>query len=750
MKTKKKKLPSCILLSEFCQKVGPDSIWSFPRDYNLKNFLVQIMSTESKQNTTRIIKVGKKTHAFIYYFDLLDIHARGFTRPLVLCLILCSHTKIMQQISEIQKDFEDVANMMIRYNSAVCLHDIPAQLALLHNIHSQLKEKTSLRDEDEAHEIEDEIEAIEALKGNLENNKNKYKIQNGDDSQIDIPEPEIRTQAHLRDVDEKLRPISLITGSKISEYIFCHKLPDIFRKYKQRLYLWNCSQYLSVPVFPKSTQFSIGGYYLINYNPDADFIDNHNYHFFPKKLLDVDNFSFNIKSINEIENEIEFENEKQNQNQNENQNSEKNQNQNQNQNNDENQNQNNQNQNQDQNGNSFLFNNITKNDLNFDNLNKNSQNIDKQNQKNTLNNQELENQFFDYNFDSIFEKKNQSKMLSENYYNECKYMTKLKENKNQIQNQIQIESILLNFFESSWFNRHKESTKSDSLVQFISHTKHINSLIFLLLKGRPLIIYADESHKQEATTFISNLSLFLPGIIANRIPKDLWIESFESITKYSQIQLCGFSKLNGDVQNWMHFYFSIYDYESKKFILPLKLQRQSNTKHQNPSNEKQSSQNEKQTINEMKQFIDHQNENSENDIQSQSQNQSHNPTGNSSAFTNKLIKKLKLCTNDMMFFTILHHYLYEFAISGFLYYIKTIQSTFDKEKSMLKSYGISIGNMLLQEYDDFDVISDDFFQDFNLADIQILKNFANIVKTQQSEDGLSFSPKNLSLDFSFY
>eukprot|EP00761_Pharyngomonas_kirbyi_P008868 gb/GECH01008880.1/.p1 GENE.gb/GECH01008880.1/~~gb/GECH01008880.1/.p1 ORF type:complete len:429 (+),score=99.19 gb/GECH01008880.1/:1-1287(+) len=93
-------------------------------------------------------------------------------------------------------------------------------------------------------------------------------------------------------------------------------------------------------------------------------------------------------------------------------------------------------------------------------------------------------------------------------------------------------------------------------------------LVFPLLKGRPLVIYAQEEHKHFIFPLVNALSTFIPGPLSSPCI-ETWRSSLSgsalSMSDLSHIKLMGLSK-DVKIPYMVQHYVSILDYEERKLV----------------------------------------------------------------------------------------------------------------------------------------------------------------------------------------
>lgn len=151
-----------ILVSEFSEIVGPRPVLTLPEEcatsFNKNSFAVRIMSvdctapvtvdTDSKKDGFHIagdtqvflMEPSEGAVAYIHYFTLYDIHARGYVRPYCVAYVTNEHSKIMSNFALFRDYFSRVSAYFKYGNAMVFLDDLQRRLDYLYYTKRKLSE----------------------------------------------------------------------------------------------------------------------------------------------------------------------------------------------------------------------------------------------------------------------------------------------------------------------------------------------------------------------------------------------------------------------------------------------------------------------------------------------------------------------------------------------------------------------------------------------------------------------------------
>ncbi|XP_046405191.1 guanine nucleotide exchange protein smcr8b-like isoform X2 [Ischnura elegans] len=139
-----------IVLAEFSEVKGPIPLLTVPLTYadfgvDLDDFILKIMSVDYQANASGSFRFTADTqvlqtdiiegvHAYVHYFTLNDICARGFVRPLCLAYISRNKKKLELEVSLLRESFLQVSGVMKEENRCLFLEEVSLGLQRLKNI----------------------------------------------------------------------------------------------------------------------------------------------------------------------------------------------------------------------------------------------------------------------------------------------------------------------------------------------------------------------------------------------------------------------------------------------------------------------------------------------------------------------------------------------------------------------------------------------------------------------------------------
>jgi hypothetical protein len=140
-----KKPKDFIVLSEFSEQVGPVPVLVKPEKgaglFDVSSFSVRIMSSDMQRSLsggsfafsedTQVILSEKADglYAYVHYFSLHDIHARGYVRQYAISYVTSSVRKITDNFSDLLERFSEVTRMLRCGNHKIFGKDIEHRLA---------------------------------------------------------------------------------------------------------------------------------------------------------------------------------------------------------------------------------------------------------------------------------------------------------------------------------------------------------------------------------------------------------------------------------------------------------------------------------------------------------------------------------------------------------------------------------------------------------------------------------------------
>ncbi|XP_064404897.1 uncharacterized protein LOC135350111 isoform X2 [Halichondria panicea] len=142
-----------IILSEFSEQVGPVPIQLIPEDgnrgkFDASQFSVRIMTSDYQSSSgklvgedTQVLLSEKKENVFAYvhYFSLNDIHARGYVRQYCLSYITSKFYKLVDNFELLKERFCEVTSMLKSGNQRVFRKDLEHHLADLNHTMAELQ-----------------------------------------------------------------------------------------------------------------------------------------------------------------------------------------------------------------------------------------------------------------------------------------------------------------------------------------------------------------------------------------------------------------------------------------------------------------------------------------------------------------------------------------------------------------------------------------------------------------------------------
>eukprot|EP00727_Mastigamoeba_balamuthi_P013926 m51a1_g9156 hypothetical protein (860) ;mRNA; f:126137-129544 len=136
--------PDSILLGEFSEQHGPTCLWRIPDVEPDKVTEARLLSSamsvdyQSRQGAlsnfaedTKVSSCDPVSGAtqYLHHFTLLDVHARGYVRPMMLAYVTYDPALIMANFEEMSSLFTEVAKMLKRANRLIMRHDIEHRIA---------------------------------------------------------------------------------------------------------------------------------------------------------------------------------------------------------------------------------------------------------------------------------------------------------------------------------------------------------------------------------------------------------------------------------------------------------------------------------------------------------------------------------------------------------------------------------------------------------------------------------------------
>ena len=151
-----------ILVSEFCELVGPRPVLTIPEDggasFNTNVFSVRIMSVDctaqlsvdsdakkggfqtAGDTQVFLMEPSEGAVAYVHHFTLYDIHARGYVRPFCMAYITSQCSKIMNNFALFRDRFSRISAHFKFSNAIVFLQDLQRRFEYLQYTKRKLSE----------------------------------------------------------------------------------------------------------------------------------------------------------------------------------------------------------------------------------------------------------------------------------------------------------------------------------------------------------------------------------------------------------------------------------------------------------------------------------------------------------------------------------------------------------------------------------------------------------------------------------
>lgn len=144
-----------VMLCEFSELYGAVEIWHVPEKAELTGFdrgkfLASIMSVDyqsgheagdtfREDTSVAVVDPNSRHTYYAYHFTLLDIHARGYVRPLAFVYVTRSTTVVMGHHKELSELFSETVKVLKQYNWVLTNRDIKRCIADLDYTLAELK-----------------------------------------------------------------------------------------------------------------------------------------------------------------------------------------------------------------------------------------------------------------------------------------------------------------------------------------------------------------------------------------------------------------------------------------------------------------------------------------------------------------------------------------------------------------------------------------------------------------------------------
>ncbi|CAB3386535.1 Hypothetical predicted protein [Cloeon dipterum] len=156
-----------IVFSEFSEVVGPYPLLTVPphihdeTEIDMNNFILKIMSVDYQANPSGQFILAEDAqvlhtlvipgvHAYVHYFTLHDLHARGFVRPMCLAFVTRDKNKLEKMFLQLRESFLRVTEYIKLDNRQGFLEDIKHALQCLRSTQEQYFKLRKLEDEHQA------------------------------------------------------------------------------------------------------------------------------------------------------------------------------------------------------------------------------------------------------------------------------------------------------------------------------------------------------------------------------------------------------------------------------------------------------------------------------------------------------------------------------------------------------------------------------------------------------------------------
>ncbi|XP_059477953.1 uncharacterized protein LOC132198145 isoform X2 [Neocloeon triangulifer] len=157
-----------VIFSEFSEVLGPLPLLTVPphvhdepaAELDMNAFILKIMSVDYQANPSGQFNLAEDAqvlqtpvvpgvHAYVHYFTLYDLHARGFVRPMCLAFVTRDKKKLEGQFLQLREAFLKVTELIKLDNRQIFLEDIKHALHCLRSTQEQYFRLKKMEDERE-------------------------------------------------------------------------------------------------------------------------------------------------------------------------------------------------------------------------------------------------------------------------------------------------------------------------------------------------------------------------------------------------------------------------------------------------------------------------------------------------------------------------------------------------------------------------------------------------------------------------
>lgn len=303
-----------IVMNEFSEKEGPiprdiigPQLFSFPFDkFALRLMSVELHINDGEKWNVWIDWTAYRVEALVIYFQLHDINARGYCRPLALAYVSFDSKKLIKYKEEFIKSLNAVSDMLIKYNEKIFANDLEQSLndlCVVRNLQDILYSDKPLS--------ESQQRIKDVLKSEIEKNPLFIpKPGSLDESLQDIVSMILKRNKDL-DIEQKINILQMKSEHYILENLSNIKtLPELLRvkelQFKNTLYDRNLRtiEELTYPIYPNALKYL--DKILNTFKHDTIILDNLSPYELnryenpiPKTLLSIGNISILDFNFNE-------------------------------------------------------------------------------------------------------------------------------------------------------------------------------------------------------------------------------------------------------------------------------------------------------------------------------------------------------------------------------------------------------------------------------------------------------------------
>ncbi|XP_071454328.1 uncharacterized protein [Hetaerina americana] len=167
-------LEDIVILAEFSEVLGPIPLLTVPLntkdlEIDLDDFILKIMSVDYQASASGNFRFTTDTqvlqtdvidgvHAYIHYFTLNDVNARGFVRPMCLAYISRDRSKLETKLSILKANFLQASGAMKGENNVLFLEEVSLGLQQLKDLQQKyFRWKQSMEEEEGESETSEDV-----------------------------------------------------------------------------------------------------------------------------------------------------------------------------------------------------------------------------------------------------------------------------------------------------------------------------------------------------------------------------------------------------------------------------------------------------------------------------------------------------------------------------------------------------------------------------------------------------------------